>query len=85
MKKSNPWGLYDMHGNVWERCSDWYGTLPGGTDPVGPEEGSTRVNRGGCWGFGPGQCRSATRHTGFVQMEREEYLGFRVARSQSVQ
>ena len=86
LKKPNPWGLHDMHGNVWEWCSDWYDEkLSGGTDPVGPEEGSGRVVRGGCWWFEPGYCRAANRHTGFVQMEREEYLGFRVARSQSVQ
>jgi formylglycine-generating enzyme required for sulfatase activity len=83
-KKPNPWGLHDMHGNVWEWCSDWYdGKLIGGVDPIGPEGGSTRVFRGGCWGFTPGRCRSANR--GDAPSNRVNRLGFRVARSQSVQ
>ena len=85
LKKPNPWGLHDMHGNVWEWCSDWYDRkLSGGTDPVGPEEGSLRVVRGGCWVYYPGYCRSASRYYG-VPSDRGHCLGFRVARSQSVQ
>ena len=85
LKKSNPWGLHDMHGNVAEWCSDWYdGKLIGGTDPVVPEWGSFRVYRGGSWWIGPGCCRSAYRDSR-VPSSRYYILGFRVARSQSVQ
>ena len=85
MKKPNPVGLHDMHGNVFEWCSDWYDdSLPGGTDPVGPDYGSYRVFRGGSWWRDPGRCRSALRLS-HVPSSRFYDLGFRVARSQSVQ
>lgn len=80
-KLPNPWGLYDMHGNVWEWCLDFYeDSLPGGSvaDPVGPSSGSSRVYRGGCWEF-PGQmCRSADRRRGAPSLT-DRTLGFRVA------
>jgi formylglycine-generating enzyme required for sulfatase activity len=62
-KKPNAWGLYDMHGNVWEWCQDWHGDYPQGsvTDPVGLSSGTRRVFRGGSWFYGADYCRSAIR------------------------
>jgi formylglycine-generating enzyme required for sulfatase activity/N-acetylneuraminic acid mutarotase len=75
----NAWGLYDMHGNVWEWCRDWYGDYPTGsvTDPQGPTSGSNRVGRGGCWyAYGRG-CRSAYRDYG-LPSSGYDLVGFRV-------
>lgn len=63
-KPANAWGLHDLHGNVWEWCSDWYGPYASGPqrDPRGPASGTERVFRGGSWYDFPVSLRSANRH-----------------------
>ena len=79
-KKANAWGLYDMHGNVWEWCRDCYGKYTGDvTDPVGPSSGSGRVLRGGSWNYYALSCRSAYRFCGRSPYFCIGDLGFRVA------
>ncbi|HHL33604.1 MAG TPA: formylglycine-generating enzyme family protein [Desulfobulbaceae bacterium] len=82
-KQANKWGLYDMAGNVWEWCQDWYDSgyysdTASGTDPQGPDTGTDRVIRGGCWdGYAEG-ARAAIR-TRLSPGDRGDVLGFRLS------
>jgi len=78
-KLPNPWGLYDMHGNTWELCMDWFGPYPGGavTDPQGPVTGTRRIVRGGSWFRASVSSRSARRAT-LPSNSRNGDGGFRI-------
>ena len=80
-KKANAFGLYDMHGNVWQWCQDAYKEdyeKVNTTDPVNDVHGASRVLRGGSWFFNPEYCRSALRIR-YVPDDRNDIIGFRVA------
>ncbi|MEW6261813.1 MAG: formylglycine-generating enzyme family protein [Thermodesulfobacteriota bacterium] len=80
-KQANAWGLYDLSGNVWEWCQDWYALYPTDyhlTDPPGPASGSFRIYRGGSWDSKARYCRSAFR-LGNAPGTRSDTVGFRLA------
>lgn len=79
---TNPWGIYDMHGNVWDWCLDWHGTLAYGTDPKGSSSGSARGQRGGSWLDGADGCTSSFRGCHAPYCEYDMY-GFRLVRTLS--
>ena len=81
--KANAFGLYDMHGNVWEWCEDWYGKYPKDsvTDPKGPNSGEYRVLRGGSFYGYARLTRSANRVNSGSPDDRDFNLGFRLVRT----
>ena len=82
-KSANQWGLYDMHGNVWEWCLDWYGTLAYGTDPKGSSSGSNRMSRGGSWRHDADYCTSSCRNNYGPPSLVGNFIGFRLVRTLS--
>lgn len=76
---ANPWGLYDMHGNLYQWCQDWHGEYPEKdvTDPQGPADGTHRVLRAGAWAYAVQYCRSANRNWEDPEV-RYDYIGVRV-------
>ncbi|MCL1929304.1 MAG: formylglycine-generating enzyme family protein [Treponema sp.] len=80
-KTANAWGLYDMHGNVYEWCWDWHGPYSGAeTDPAGVPSGLFRIYRGGGWWSTAENCHSANRYSHRSPGYRGRGIGFRVAR-----
>jgi len=84
-KKPNAWGLYDMHGDVWEWCEDWYDPAyyehSPKDNPTGPAKGKIRVFRGGCWDYAAEDCGSAIRFHS-VPGARSLYVGLRIVLDQ---
>ena len=74
----NAWGLYDMHGNVWEKCLDWHGRVKKGDDPKGPSVGTYRILRGGGWTNNPNLCTSFYRYS-YVPSNAYSDVGVRLA------
>ena len=79
-KQPNADGLYDMHGNVWEWCWNWYAAAPPVGDPIGPANGTHRVIRGGSWYYLARECRSASRAP-YPPTSKDDVVGFRVVRT----